>query len=77
MCTQSITREASPEVRELTLKTAALLEELGHKVTTIDNPVPPRFMNDFLLYWSFWRSRSCAVDAARWAPASTAGVSTT
>lgn len=53
MCTQSITREASPEVRELTLKTAALLEELGHKVTTIDNPVPPRFMNDFLLYWSF------------------------
>jgi amidase len=53
VCTQSISREASPEVRELTLKTAALLEELGHKVTTIDNPVPPQFMNDFLLYWSF------------------------
>ncbi len=33
VCTQSIAREASPEVRELTLKTAALLEELGHKVT--------------------------------------------
>jgi amidase len=53
VCTQSITREASPEVRELTLKTAALLEELGHKASTIDNPVPPQFMNDFLLYWSF------------------------
>ncbi|HET6733837.1 amidase [Mycobacterium sp.] len=53
VCTQSISREASPEVRELTLKTAALLEELGHKVTAIDNPVPPQFMNDFLLYWSF------------------------
>ena len=53
VCTQSISRDASPEVRELTLKTAALLDELGHKVTPIDNPVPPQFMNDFLLYWSF------------------------
>jgi amidase len=53
VCTQSIVRDASPEVRELTLKTAALLEELGHKVTEIDNPVPRQFMDDFLLYWSF------------------------
>ena len=53
VCTQSISREASPEVRELTLKTAALLEELGHKVTTIDNPIPRHFVDDFLLYWSF------------------------
>jgi amidase len=53
VCTHSIAREASPEVRELTLKTAALLEELGHKVTQIDNPVPQQFMDDFLLYWSF------------------------
>ncbi|OBG94034.1 amidase [Mycobacterium sp. E136] len=53
VCTQSISREASPEVRELTRKTAALLEELGHRVTVIDNPVPSRFMDDFLLYWSF------------------------
>ena len=53
VCTQSIAREAGPEVRELTLKTAALLEELGHEVTTIDNAVPAHFMNDFLLYWSF------------------------
>ena len=53
VCTQSITRDASPEVRELTLETAALLEELGHRVTPIDNPVPDRFKDDFLLYWSF------------------------
>lgn len=53
LCTQSIAREASPEVRELTLKNAALLEELGHDVTIIDNPVPSHFMDDFLLYWSF------------------------
>jgi amidase len=53
MCTKSILREASPEVRELTLKSAALLEELGHRVTEIDNPVPARFKDDFLVYWSF------------------------
>ena len=35
------------------MKSAALLEELGHKVTEIDNPVPDRFKDDFLLYWSF------------------------
>jgi amidase len=52
-CTKSILREVSPEMRELTLKTAALLEELGHKVTEIDNPVPARFKDDFLVYWSF------------------------
>ncbi|ULE33093.1 amidase [Mycobacterium sp. IDR2000157661] len=53
VCTHSIAREASPEMRELTLKSAALLEELGHRVTMIDNPVPEHFMTDFLLYWSF------------------------
>lgn len=53
VCTQSISREASLEVRELTRKTAGLLEELGHRVTVIDNPVPSHFMTDFLLYWSF------------------------
>jgi amidase len=52
-CTKSILREASPEIRELTLKTVALLEELGHKVTEIDNPVPARFKDDFHLYWRF------------------------
>ncbi|MGH3675271.1 MAG: amidase [Mycobacterium sp.] len=53
VCTKSVSLEASPEMRELTLKSAALLEELGHKVTEIDNPVQPRFKDDFLLYWQF------------------------
>jgi amidase len=52
-CTDSIVRQASPEMRELTLKSAALLEELGHRVTEINNPVPARFKDDFLLYWQF------------------------
>jgi amidase len=53
VCTQSVSRDASPEIRELTLKTAAMLEELGHRVTEIDNPIPARFKDDFLLYWAF------------------------
>jgi amidase len=53
VCTQSISRDSAPEIRELTLKTAAMLEELGHRVTEIDNPVPARFKDDFLIYWSF------------------------
>ncbi|AFM16752.1 amidase, Asp-tRNAAsn/Glu-tRNAGln amidotransferase A subunit [Mycolicibacterium chubuense NBB4] len=53
VCTKSILRDSSPEMTELTLKTAGLLEELGHRVSVIDNPVPPRFIDDFLLYWSF------------------------
>ncbi|EID16568.1 amidase [Mycolicibacterium phlei] len=53
VCTRSIVRDAAPEVRELTTKTAALLESLGHKVEFIDNPVPAHFADDFLLYWSF------------------------
>ncbi len=52
-CTESIVRDASPEFRELTLKTAALLEELGHKVTEISNPVPDQLRDDFLVYWQF------------------------
>jgi amidase len=52
--TRSIGREASPEVRELTLKTAALLEELGHRVEHVETPpVPPSLADDFLLYWAF------------------------
>jgi amidase len=53
VCTESIARDAAPEVRELTTKTAAVLEELGHRVTAIGNPVPRQFVDDFLLYWSF------------------------
>jgi amidase len=43
---------ASPEVADLTLETAALLEELGHRVEEVDAPVPPGFTDDFLLYWA-------------------------
>ena len=51
--TRSLQRDCSPEVRELTLKTAALLEELGHHVEYLENPpVPTYFVNDFVLYWS-------------------------
>ncbi|WP_019969669.1 amidase [Mycobacterium sp. 141] len=53
VCTQSVVRDASPEMREHTLETAALLEELGHRVTQIGNPVPVQFKDDFLLYWAF------------------------
>lgn len=53
VCTQSVMRDASPEMREHTLKTAALLEELGHRITPIGNPVPAHFKDDFLLYWAF------------------------
>jgi amidase len=52
-CTKSIVRDVSPEMRELTLKTASLLEELGHTLTEIDNPVPRRFKDEFLTYWAF------------------------
>ena len=50
--TEAAGRSASPEVRELTLKTAALLEELGHRVEEVEAPVPTSFADDFLLYWS-------------------------
>jgi amidase len=50
--TEGVGAKASPEVAELTLKTAALLEELGHGVEHIDPPVPAYFRDDFLLYWS-------------------------
>ncbi len=50
--TSSVGRDASPEVRELTLKTAALLEGLGHQVEEVAPPVPDSFRDDFILYWS-------------------------
>jgi len=50
--TTSIGRECSPEVRDLTLKTATWLEELGHHVDHVEPPVPESFPDDFLLYWS-------------------------
>ena len=52
--TRSVRRESSPQVRELTLKSAALLEELGHRVECVDDhPVPASFVDDFVLYWGF------------------------
>jgi amidase len=50
--TSSIGRTATPEVHDQTLKTAGLLEELGHHVEEIAPPVPESFPDDFLLYWS-------------------------
>jgi amidase len=50
--TQSVRRECSPLVGELTLKSAALLEQLGHRVEQIERPpVPVSFVDDFVLYW--------------------------
>jgi amidase len=50
--TRSLLREAGPEVRELTLKTASLLEELGHRADHLEKPpVPSSFVPDFVLYW--------------------------
>ncbi|HTX97050.1 MAG TPA: amidase [Mycobacterium sp.] len=52
--TRSVQRECSPQIRELTLKSAGLLEELGHRVEHLDvPPVPASFPDDFVLYWGF------------------------
>jgi amidase len=52
--TRSVLRECAPEMRELTLKSAGLLEELGHRVEHLDEPpVPAGFVDDFVLYWGF------------------------
>jgi len=51
--TRSLNRDCSPEMRDHTLKTGALLEELGHRVTHLDNnPIPATFADDFLVYWA-------------------------
>ncbi len=50
--TEGIGTSATPEVADLTWKTAALLEELGHTVTPVDLPLPESLRDDFLLYWS-------------------------
>jgi amidase len=50
--TEAVGRSATPEVTELTMKTAALLESLGHHVEEASLPVSPSFQDDFLLYWS-------------------------
>jgi amidase len=51
--TRSLFRESSPEIGELTLKTAAMLEALGHRVEHLDKPpVPTTFADDFVLYYA-------------------------
>ena len=50
--TSGIGRAAAPEVVELTLKTAQLLEELGHEVEQVAHPAPTTVPDDFLLYWA-------------------------
>jgi amidase len=50
--TDSLNTHSAPAVVEQTLKTAALLEGLGHHVEEIDPPAPSTFPDDFLLYWS-------------------------
>jgi amidase len=52
VATRGVGRDASPEVRDLTLGTAALLADLGHEVEEADLPVAPGMTDDFLLYWS-------------------------
>lgn len=52
--TRSVQRECTPALRELTLKSAGLLEELGHRVEHVDEPpVAATFVDDFVLYWGF------------------------
>ncbi|WP_297848281.1 amidase [Mycobacterium sp.] len=52
--TRSVQRDCSPALRELTLKSAGLLEELGHRVEHVDEPpVAASFVDDFVLYWGF------------------------
>ncbi|OBF28936.1 amidase [Mycobacterium sp. ACS1612] len=51
--TRSDKRECSPEVRELTMKTASLLEQLGHRVDHVEKlPIPSTVTDDFVLYWA-------------------------
>jgi amidase len=51
--TKSVKRECSPEIRDQTLATAALIERMGHRVEYLDEPpVPQSFIGDFLLYWA-------------------------
>jgi amidase len=49
--TEGVEVAATPEVEALTLRTAGLLESLGHRVERIEQPVPASFKDDFLLYW--------------------------
>ena len=69
VCTSADGRCASPEVTDLTLKTAAQLEELGHRVEQVDAPVPSGIGVDFITYWSLLANlivRSGATHGPTW-----------
>lgn len=51
--TRSVNRDSSPEIRDLTLKAASVVSDLGHRVDYLDHsPIPASFVDDFLLYWA-------------------------
>jgi amidase len=58
--TEGIEARATPEVEALTLRTAELLESLGHRVERIDQPLPASFKDDFLVYWGSLASIAAA-----------------
>ncbi|WP_407727611.1 amidase (plasmid) [Rhodococcoides fascians] len=52
VATKSPAGTAVPEVHDETLRVAALLESLGHRVEKIDTaPVPKSLVTDFVTYW--------------------------
>jgi amidase len=54
VCTEPVVGTCSSGVCEGTLKAAALLEELGHRVERLDAPMlPSSFADDFLSFWSY------------------------
>ncbi|MEZ5191589.1 MAG: amidase family protein [Nocardioides sp.] len=50
--TTSPVNPTAAHVTEQTLKTAGLLEELGHQVTETTSPMGRDFADDFLVFWS-------------------------
>jgi amidase len=77
--TAGVGRGATPEVTELTLKVAAVLEELGHQVEQVDAPVSASFPDDFLLYWSslafFLKRSGRRLHGRSWEPANLDNIS--
>jgi len=53
LTTDALDRTVAPEVVDLTRKTGALLEELGHAVEEVPSPIDPSLAEDFILYWGF------------------------
>ena len=76
--TEGIGRSASPEVADLTMKTATLLEGLGHEVAARSRTrCPSRCGTTSCCTGRCWRCRWSAAGAVRSAAPGTAGSSTT